>query len=193
MQNEYLLIIQPSADVHEKIIQQKKLFAEKYDCPTAIHSKPHITLIKFMQWSMNENRIIHRFNNIIQTAKPFMVSLKNFSSFPTHTIYVNVETKNDIVSLVKSLRPVQAFLKFDDEHKPHYITEPHITIARKLAPWQYEQGWLEYSNREFSAHFIVNNIVLLRRNESTKKYVVAATFSLLNKQEQKFVQANLFA
>ncbi|MFX8766490.1 hypothetical protein ABTM49_19960, partial [Acinetobacter baumannii] len=88
---------------------------------------------------------------------------------------VNVETKNDIVSLVKSLKRVQAYLKFDEEHKPHYITEPHITIASKLVPWQYEQGWLEYSNSEFSAHFMVNKIVLLKRNDSTKKYVMAAT------------------
>lgn len=193
MQNEYLLIIQPSVDVHEKIMLQKKLFAEKYDCPTAIQSKPHITLIKFTQWNMNEASIIRRLNNIIQIAKPFAISLKNFSSFPTHSIYVNVETKNDIVSLVKSLKRVQAYLKFDEEHKPHYITEPHITIASKLVPWQYEQGWLEYSNSEFSAHFMVNKIVLLKRNDSTKKYVMAATFSLLNKQEYKLVQANLFS
>jgi 2'-5' RNA ligase len=190
--NEYLLIIQPSTDVSEKIMQQKKLFAEKYDCPSALYSKPHITLINFLQWPINERNIIHRLTTIIETIKPFMVSLKNFGSFPSHTIYANVETKNAIVDTVKSLRPIQSFLKLDNDNKPHYIVEPHVTIARKLQPWQYEQGWLEYSNSSFSAQFMVHQIVLLKKNIHAKKYQAAANFSLLNKPSSKAHQANLF-
>ena len=190
--NEYLLIIQPNEDVKQKINTIKKDFAEKYECPQALYSKPHITLVKFKQYEMNEQKIIHSINNIVCQKAPIQVSINGFESFPTHTIYFNVETKNVIVEIVKSLKPVQAMLKLDKENKPHFITTPHLTLARKLLPWQYEKAWLEYSNTHFTASFIVNDIVLLRRNEITKKYSIAATFSLNNEVKMMAHQTSLF-
>ncbi len=189
--NEYLLIIQPHEDVYNKIMAIKKSFAEKYDCPLALYTKPHITLINFLQWEMQERKFMLRLKNTIEHRKPFLVSISNFGSFPTHTIYANVQTKNDIVELVKSMKPIQSLLKIDGEHKPHFITEPHVTIARKLVPWQYEKAWLEYSNTPFTASFMVNELVLLKRNVDTKKYTVAASFPLLN-QPRESVQTALF-
>lgn len=190
--NDYLLIIQPSNDVKEKVNAHKKSFAEKYECPQALHSKPHLTLLRFMQYGMNERNIVSKLGLLINKHLSFMVSLNNFGSFPTHTIYVNVETKNNIIDLVKSLKPAQAFLKYDKEHKPHFITTPHLTIARKLLPWQYEKGWLELSNTHFNASFMVNDILLLKRNIEQKHYTVAATFELLGKKEMVVEQVSLF-
>lgn len=190
--NDYLLIIQPSNDVKEKVNTLKKSFAEKYECPQALHSKPHITLLRFMQYGMNERNIVHKMQVHINRHSSFLISLNNFGSFPTHTIYVNVETKNNIIDLVKSLKPIQAFLKYDKEHKPHFITTPHLTIARKLLPWQYEKGWLELSNTHFNASFMVNDILLLKRNIEQKHYTVAATFELLGKKEVVVEQVSLF-
>lgn len=190
--NDYLLIIQPGDDVKEKVNALKKSFAEKYECPQALYSKPHITLLRFMQYGMNERHIIRKMQVYINRHSPFLASLNNFGSFPTHTIYVNVETKNKIVDVVKSLRPVQSFLKFDKEHKAHFITTPHLTLARKLQPWQYEKGWLEYSNTHFAASFMVNHILLLKRNVEQKHYAVAAEFELIGKKEVIGKQVSLF-
>lgn len=190
--NDYLLVIQPSNDVKEKTNTIKKQFAEKYECPQALHSKPHITLLRFMQYGMNERNIIHKMQLCINKHSSFMISLNGFGSFPAHTIYVNVETKNNIVDVVKSLKPTQAFLKYDKEHKPHFITTPHLTIARKLQPWQYEKGWLELSNTPFTAGFMANEIILLRRNTEGGKYITAAKFDLLGKKEPIAEQVSLF-
>lgn len=190
--NDYLLIIQPSDDVKAKVNALKRAFAEAYECPQALHSKPHITLLRFMQYGMNERNIIHKMQVYINRHSSFLVSLSNFGSFPTHTIYINVETKNKIVDVVKSLKPVQSFLKYDKEHKPHFITTPHLTLARKLQPWQYEKGWLEYSNTHFTASFMVNNILLLKRNIEQKHYTLAATFELMGKKEMIGKQVSLF-
>lgn len=190
--NDYLLIIQPSDDVKEKVNALKKAFAEAYECPQALHSKPHITLLRFMQYGMNERNIIHKMQVYINRHFSFLVSLSNFGSFPTHTIYINVETKNKIVDVVKSLKPVQSFLKYDKEHKAHFITTPHLTLARKLQPWQYEKGWLEYNNTHFTASFMVNNILLLKRNIEQKHYTLAATFELMGKKEMIGKQVSLF-
>ncbi len=80
----------------------------------------------------------------------FKLELKDYGSFPSHTIYINVLSKIPVQTLVKDIRSeTQRLMKLDDDNKPHFITEPHLTIARKLLPWQYEKGWLEYSNRQF--------------------------------------------
>jgi 2'-5' RNA ligase len=58
--------------------------------------------------------------------------------------------------------------------------EPHLTIARKLKPWQYEKGWLEYSNKHFSGRFIANCMTLLRRPEGEMKYQLVQKFEFQN-------------
>ena len=191
--NDYLLIVQPHEDLYNKIIDIKKQFAEKYDNPMAAFLKPHLTLVKFMQYEMTEKHIVKKLQSIAESSASFKVDLNGFGSFPTHTIYLNVQTKNPIINLVKELKQTQHLLKFDKEHKPHFITEPHISIARKLLPWQYEKGWLEYSNTSFSASFMVNNLILLKRKTGAKGYTVAATFPLLNKQVAVTTQASLFS
>lgn len=191
--NEYLLIIQPHEDLYNKIMDIKKQFAEKYDCPTAMYSKPHITLINFVQWEMQEKKFVSRLKNIFESTAPFQVSINGFGNFPTHTIYANVQTKNDIINLVKSTKSAQYLLSFNAKNKAHFITEPHISIARKLLPWQYEKGWLEYSNTSFSASFMVDEVVLLKRHIDTKKYKVVTSFFLLNKPSKIAIQTSLFS
>ncbi len=190
--NEYLLIIQPDPSVAEKVNNIKKDFAAKYECPQIVYSKPHITLINFIQLQMNEQRIIGLMKNIISRHSSIHIAINGFGSFPTHTIYANVETKNSIVDIVKSLRPIQALLKIDKENKPHYITEPHLTIARKLLPWQYEKGWLEYSNTAFTTGFMANEVLLLRRNVEGGKYATAASFKMQGLGGFNATQASLF-
>ena len=189
--NEYLLIVQPHEDLYNKIMFIKQSFAEKYDCPLAAYTKPHITLINFVQWEMQELKLINRLKNAVAINNPFLVTINGFGSFPTHTIYANIQTKNNLVSLVKSMKPVQSILTLDNKNKPHFITEPHLTIARKLLPWQYEKAWLEYSNTPLTASFMVNELVLLKRQVGTKKYTVATSFPLLN-QSKESVQTALF-
>jgi len=71
-------------------------------------------------------------------------------------------------------------LKLNDDNKPYFITEPHLTIARKLQPWQYEKGWLEYSNKNFTGRFIADGMLLLKRTLDEKKYQVVQRFEFQN-------------
>ncbi len=190
--NEYLLIVQPHEDLYNKMMHIKQSFAQKYDCPLAAYTKPHITLINFVQWEMQEPKLIHQLNSAIAVNHPFLVTINGFGSFPTHTIYANIQTKNNLVHLVKSLKTIQRILTLDNKNKPHFITEPHLTIARKLLPWQYEKAWLEYSNTPLTASFMVNELVLLKRQVDTKKYTVLTSFPLLSKTDISVQTALLF-
>ena len=112
---------------------------------------------------------------------PFKVELKDFGSFPSHTIYINVTSKLPIQNLIKEIRTNgQRLMKLNDDNKPHFIMEPHLTIARKLLPWQYEKGWLEYSNRHFTGKFIADAMLLLKRPVEEKKYQIAQRFEFQN-------------
>ena len=67
------------------------------------------------------------------------------------------------MDIVKELRASQKLMKLDDDNKPHFLTEPHISIARKLQPWQYEKSWMEYEHKHFHGRFIADHALLLRR------------------------------
>ncbi len=180
---QYLLVIEPHEALCNEINQVKKYFADSYDCPAAATGKPNLTLVRFEQYEMIEQRIVHRLQLMVTAHASFMVELHDFGSFPTHSIFVKVTTQTQIAELVKSFRPLQHLLKIDKERKPHFITDPFITIARKLLPWQYEKGWLEFSHTHFSGRFVADYVWLLRKREGEKKYETVKKFKMMNVKE----------
>lgn len=184
---EYLLVLSPHEELWNRIMKVKEDFAEQYKSDYARWGKPHITLVNFVQYAMMEERIVSRLHNIAMGFPPFKVELKDYGSFPSHTIYINVTSKLPVQNLVKNIRTEsQRLMKLNDDNKPHFIMEPHLTIGRKLKPWQYEKGWLEYSHKHFTGRFIANEMTLLKRLaiESPEghrmKYQVVATFQFQN-------------
>ena len=179
--NEYLLVLSPHRELWDKVMKVKEEFSEKYQSDHARWGKPHITLVNFVQYAMMEERIINRLQNVGMAFYPFKIELKDFGSFPSHTIYINVATKVPVQDLVKTIRhETQRLMKMNDDNKPHFILEPHLTIARKLKPWQYEKGWLEYSNKNFTGRFIADSMVLLKRPVGEMKYQIASRFEFQN-------------
>lgn len=179
--NEYLLVLSPHEELWNRIVKVKEEFAETYKSAHARWGKPHITLVNFVQHEMVESRIIQRLNAIALGVAAFKVELKDFGSFPSHTIYINVTTRVAVQNLVRQIRSeTQKLLKLDDDNKAHFIMESHLTIARKLEPWQYEKAWLEYSHREFTGRFMADEMMLLKRSAGGKAYQVAHRFVFQN-------------
>jgi 2'-5' RNA ligase len=179
--NEYLLVLSPHKELWDKIMKVKEEFSDEYKTDHARWGKPHITLVNFVQYAMMEERIINRLHNVAMAHYPFKVELKDFGSFPSHTIYINVTSKVPVQSLVKMIRTeTQRLMKLNDDNKPHFILEPHLTIARKLQPWQYEKGWLEYSNKNFTGRFIADSMLLLRRPVGELNYQKVKRFEFQN-------------
>jgi 2'-5' RNA ligase len=178
---EYLLVLNPHEELRNKITAVKNDFFNSYQAQTAKWGKPHLTLINFMQYQLLEERIINRLKIIAMGYHPIKIELKNFGSFPAHTIYINVTSKVPIQNLVKQIRTdAQKLMKLNDDNKPHFMLEPHITIARKLLPWQYEKGWLEYSHKHFTAKFIADGMLLLKRPVGQLKYEIVQRFNFEN-------------
>ena len=187
---EYLIVLDPHEELRNRIIQVKKDFFEEYKASTAPKAsgsgKPHVTLVNFVQYELMEERLVNRLKTIAMGYYPIKVELKDYGSFPSHTIYINVTSKLPVQNLVKEIRvQAQRLMKLNDDNKPHFILEPYIPIARKLLPWQYEKGWLEYSNKHFTGRFIADGMLLLKRpageNESRRmKYQVVERFQFQN-------------
>ncbi|NOT91661.1 2'-5' RNA ligase family protein [Ferruginibacter sp.] len=189
---EYLLVLNPHEELRNKIMAVKNDFYEKYQATTARWGKPHLTLVNFVQYEMMEDRIMNHLKTIAMGFQPIKIELKDYGSFPSHTIYINVTSKLPIQSLVKQVRTeTQRLMKLNDDNKPHFILEPHLTIARKLLPWQYEKGWLEYSHRHFTGRFIADAMLLLKRPVGELKYEIAKRFEFENLPVNT-VQGDLF-
>jgi len=178
--NEYLLVLSPHEELRNRIIQVKKEFHENYPNSQALWGKPHLTLVRFSQLEMLEDRIVNRFKTVAMGYHPIKIELKDFGSFPAHTIFIQVTTKEPIRNLVREFRETQRLLKLDNDHKPHFIDEPNFIIARKLLPWQYEKGWLEYSNRHFTGRFIADSMLLLKRRQGDKAWQILQRFEFMN-------------
>jgi 2'-5' RNA ligase len=177
--NEYQLILNPHEELRNRILQLRAAFAEGYQAPS-LAGKPHVTLVRFTQLALMEDRILQRFRTIAMGYCPFKVELKDFGSLPTHSIFINVTSKLPIRGLITEIRDVQRLMKLDKENKPHFLDEPNMLIARKLLPWQYEKGWLEYSNKSFTGKFIADSMLLLRRRQGDRNWQIAERFAFQN-------------
>lgn len=178
--NEYLLVLSPNEELRNRIRAVKQDFYDKYQAAMSIGSKPHLTLVKFVTWSMMEERLVNRFQHIAMGQIPFKIELKNFGSYPSHTIYIDVVTKLPVQDLIRQLKTAQRLMKADPDHTPHFMSDPHFTIARKLKPWQFEKGWLEYSQEHFSARMIADGMLLLKRPVGDRAYQIIRRFEFLN-------------
>ena len=178
---EYLLVLNPHEELRNRIMQVKQDFYDSYKAGSAIWGKPHVTLVNFLQYEMMEERIVSRLNAIAMGYHPIKVELKDFGSFPAHTIYINITSKLPIQSLVKEIRhEAQRLFKLNDDNKPHFILEPNLTIARRLQPWQYEKGREEYSQKHFTGRFIADGMLLLKRPIGESKYQIVQRFEFMN-------------
>ena len=178
---EYLLVLNPHEELRNKIMKVRQEFNDEYKISTVLGGKPNMILVNFLQYEMMEERLINRLKVVAMGFHPIKVELRDFGSFPSHTIYINVVSKVPVQTLVKEIRhETQRLMKLNDDNKPHFILEPHLTIARKLQPWQYEKGWLEYSNKNFTGRFIADGMLLLKRPLDEKKYQVVQRFEFQN-------------
>jgi 2'-5' RNA ligase len=189
---EYLLVLSPNEALRDKIQKVKQQFYDDYKASSALHGKPHITLANFLQYEMREERLVNKLNSVSLGYHPIKVEMKDYGSFPSHTIFINITSKTPIQDLVKTVRSeAQLLMKLSNDNKPHFIMEPHITIARKLQPWQFEKGWLEYSHKQFTGRFIADAMLLLKRPVGEFRYQIVKRFEFQN-MPVNTVQGGLF-
>ncbi len=190
---EYLMVLSPPEALWQRIMEVKGYFGNKYKAPLALKTKPHITLVHFFSPAISQATLVSKLGRVTDALSPFMITLDNFGSFPCHTIFTQVTTRQPIRDIVNGIKAARDYMKIP-EQAPHFIDEPHLTIARKLLPWQYEQGWLEFSNLDFKGRFMADELLLLHRPSDgvPHAYQVTQQFPLRGQALVRPVQCSLF-
>ena len=178
---EYRMHLLPHTELANRIADLRKQFNQQYKISVPATGNTNLPLATFSAYRMMEERIIHRFQQIALGYPAFKVELKDFGSFPTHTIYVNVTSTIPVQNLVKKIRRESQRLMFiSEEIKPYFILEPHITIGTKLKHWQYEKGWQEYCQKHFTGRFIADAMYLSRRESKGMPWRTINRFEFCN-------------
>src|SRR5688500_2587001 len=116
---EYQLVLNPHEDLRNRILKVKAEYNDVYGSAATAFAKPYIVLCRFVQYELIEERLVNRLNTIAMGYHPVKIELKNFGSFPTHTIYINVTSKLPVQDLVKQIRTeAQRLMKLNDDNKP---------------------------------------------------------------------------
>ena len=176
---EYLLVVHPSTEAYEQLVQEKQHFFNTYHEKVAIKTKPHITVANFLAKEAMEDTIIRYMQRIMSMQKSFSVTLNNFSGFPPHTVYARVQDHQPFKQLTAALMPVDHYVKGNGCPPAKFITHPHVTIARRLSAAIYEKAMFEFSQRTFYASFKVDELVLLKRRNQFDKCQQVNVFRLI--------------
>jgi len=176
----YMIVLAPHQDLHDKIVKLKQEFVAAYETTMAIALKPHISTVRFIQFEMNEQKLHNKLKLLTMALPAFKVDLDGFGSYPSHTIYIKVQTQEPIKAIAKKLKEAQSLMTINKDNKAHFLNEPHIAIARKLLPWQYEKGWLEYSNKHFHGSFIADQLLFMKRPHGSKGWQIIDRLKMMN-------------
>lgn len=174
------MVLSPHEELRKKIMTVRKEFSETYHSYHNGWGKPHLMLARFNQYEMMEERVVNRLKTIAMSFHPIKVELKDFGSYPSHSIFIQVLSRELIKELIREIREAQRLLKPDNDHKPYFADDPHVIVSAKLLPWQYEKGWLDYSHRHFTGRFIASDMLLLKRRMGEKAWQILYRLAFQN-------------
>jgi len=167
---EYMLLANPDERVGEKVRLEKEYFEGKFEAEIATKTLPHITIANFLIKERMEDLLCKRIQNICNLQCSFAVALNNFSGFPSHAIFIRVQNPQPFRQLAKNLERLDDFIKTNDCPPSQLVSKPHMTIARQLDEETYNKAIIEYSEREFSDFFVLNQLTLLKRDSRYQKW-----------------------
>jgi len=179
--HEYLVVLPLPEDLRTRIQRLRTEFNEKFEVLGGVGGRPHLVLANFVKYEMMEERVLSRLQTVAMGHSALKIELRDFGSFPSHSIFINVVSKAPVQALVKSLRQdAQRLMRLNDDYKPHFILEPYLSLAHRLKPWQYEKAWLEYSRKNFTGRFIADALLVLKRPVGETRYQIAKRLEFMN-------------
>ncbi|NCI45381.1 2'-5' RNA ligase family protein [Sediminibacterium soli] len=160
---EYLLVAQPDPEAYAKLMAEKQFFFEKFQTPVAIKTKPHITVAGFLAFEAMEETMIRWMARVISAKQRFSVTLDGYGAFRPHTLYLHVKDHEPFLQLAKELKVVDQYIQGYGCPEMQLVSNPHLTIARRLDAVTYAHAVETYADKTFETSFHVKELVLLRR------------------------------
>ena len=163
---EYLLVIYPSGDLQEKLLEEQQQFSADYGLQMMVRNKPHITVAAFQAGEIMEETLIRWVQRICNSYKSFELTLNNYSGFPPHTIYLRIQDPHPFKQLMQQLRSIDEFIRSSGCPPANLISRPFLSIAGGLTEQLYNKAMPDYSRRTFHESFQVEELVLLKRTHA---------------------------
>jgi hypothetical protein len=161
---EYLLVACPNAVVGADIEDIAQAFYADYGVQPAAAIKPHIQVAGFQAREVMEETVIRWIARICQRQKSFLVTLNNYSGFPPHTIYLRVQDPCPFIVLGRELKAVDELIRSSSCPPAQLVARPWLGIASLLPEQVYMKAMPDYSGKTFHASFMVNELLLLRKD-----------------------------
>ena len=186
---EYLLVANPDEAINEKVKAEKESFYNQFHEKIAVKTKPHITVANFMAMENMEHTVVNWLQRICGQQQSFPVMLNNYSGFPPHTIYLRVQYPQAFQRLAKQLKVIDNYVRSYDCPPAKLVSNPHLTIARRLSPEVYEKAMYDYAAKDFNGSFMVKELILLRRRNQFDACKQVGVFSFLPEASTLFDMA----
>ena len=161
---EYLLVVWPDAAVYNQMKLIEQQFYIDYGVKPAPVLKPHIKVAGFQAQEVMEETLIRWIERICRQQKSFLVTLNNYSGFPPHTIYLRIQDPRPFTRLGRELRAVDDLIRSSYCPPAQLVAKPYLGVATRLPEQVYGKAMPDYSGREFNASFMVNELLLLRKD-----------------------------
>lgn len=176
---EYLLVANPSVEVHQKVMQEKTYFYDEYRERITIKTQPHITVANFSATKEMEEIIIRQLQRACAGINSFTVTLHNYSGFVPHTIYLRVQNEQPFKQLAKQIQLMDGYIAANDCPPLTVVNKPHLTIARQLSKNSYLKAIADYATRKFHASFTLNELLLIKRKHQFDKCKMVSSIKFL--------------
>lgn len=160
----FLWAILPPDELSERIDAWRRECAERFSVSRALRLPVHLTL--YPPFYAEESEMLKQFSEIDELCSahyPFSIALKNFGFFEKKNpvVFIDVVMNSALEAIQRELKHLMdGFLQSaGDDRKYH----PHITLAyRDLASEKMKEVKDFFSEKEFSAVFVTDQICLLR-------------------------------
>ena len=173
--NDYRLIIDPTPAVKKKIAEAKTLFDEQYKGMVIAGGQAFIYLAEFSDYEANEQVTTDQIDRIALGSMPFKLHLKNFGEHEQREIYIGIE---NLIPLQLLSDQIGAALSLVPQVRINKI--PRVTLAKGLQAFQFIKSWEEYEKKSFSATFIANEMLLLKRMEGFSSWQILKRMTFQN-------------
>lgn len=173
--NDYRLILDLPSEVKKKIAAVKTAFDEDYRGLIVAGGPAFLYLAEFSVHELEEQAIVDQLNKIALGFMPFKLHLKNFEQFEGREIYINIENDTPVQMLVNQVDAMSTSIQ---ELRVNKL--PRVTIAKGLQPFQFLNSWKDYETKNFSATFVANKMLLLKRMEGFSSWQILRELEFQN-------------
>ena len=176
---EYLLVIYPYGELHDKLLDEQQQFSSDYGLQMTVRNKPHITVAAFQASEVMEETLIRWIQRICNRHRSFDITLNNYSGFPPHTIYLRVQDPKPFRELMQQLRAIDDFIRSSGCPPVNLVNRPYLSIAGGLTEQLYNKAMPDYARKTFHESFRVEELVLLKREHTFDACKTVNVFRLL--------------